>query len=232
MTDRDGQKCECFLPNHNENKGNKEDHQSGGSITLLTGKEGKIKTPDELVETLKDQCLTRLEGWWSYEFCYKGKVRQVHLKDQKVVQEFILGVYDEKATEAIHQNSPDVSVQKDPRSKTAAQRYHAHVYKNGTICDLTNEPRETEVRFVCSQSNRALIQSVKEVSTCKYQLMVQCPALCRHPLFQEEKPTWYTINCNVISSRKVKDENIEKDRQLAIGGVIPVEDGSEGAKEQ
>lgn len=24
-------------------------------------------------------------------------------------------------------------------------RYHAHVYTNGTICDLTNQPRETEV---------------------------------------------------------------------------------------
>lgn len=24
-------------------------------------------------------------------------------------------------------------------------RYHAHQYTNGTICDLTNKPRETEV---------------------------------------------------------------------------------------
>lgn len=27
-------------------------------------------------------------------------------------------------------------------------RYHAHVYTNGTVCDLTNQPRETEVRVI------------------------------------------------------------------------------------
>lgn len=28
----------------------------------------------------------------------------------------------------------------------ASYRYHAHQYTNGTVCDLTNQPRETEVR--------------------------------------------------------------------------------------
>ncbi|KAH9322309.1 hypothetical protein KI387_016948, partial [Taxus chinensis] len=218
MTGRDGQRFECFLAKTDENTDdiNFREHYSSG-VTLAKDRQTKIKTPDELLEVLKDQCFLRHEGWWSYEFCYKGKVRQIHIEDKKLAQQFVLGVYDEAATEALRQSSPDVSVQKDPRSKTAAQRYHAHVYTNGTICDLTNDPRETEVRFMCSGSNRALIHSIKEVSTCKYALIVQSPMLCKHPLFQEERPTWYTINCNTLSSSNKREEKgDDKEKQLAL----------------
>ncbi|GFY80806.1 ER lectin-like protein [Actinidia rufa] len=97
-----------------------------------------------------------------------------------VVQEFVLGDYDAKFTAAYNQNPANVSTLKDPRSKDASQRYHAHQYTNGTMCDLTNRPRETEVRFVCSES-RTMISSITELSTCKYALTVQCPMLCKHP---------------------------------------------------
>ncbi|KAK1378268.1 MRH domain-containing protein [Heracleum sosnowskyi] len=120
------------------------------------------------------------EGWWSYEFCYKKKLRQIHLEDDKVVQEFVLGVYDDEATAAYNQNLSDISTLKDPRSKDASQRYHAHQYTHGTKCDLTNQPRETEVRYVCSEP-RAMISSITELSTCKYALTVQGPMLCKHP---------------------------------------------------
>lgn len=40
----------------------------------------------------------------------------------QIVQEFVLGTFDAEATAALHQNSPNVSLQKDPRSQSAAQR--------------------------------------------------------------------------------------------------------------
>lgn len=40
-----------------------------------------------------------------------------------MVQEFVLGIYDEEATAAFNQNLSDVSTLKDPRAKDAAQRY-------------------------------------------------------------------------------------------------------------
>ncbi|GLJ36795.1 hypothetical protein SUGI_0742160 [Cryptomeria japonica] len=218
MTDREGQKFECFLPKTDVYKDAKDSNeQYSSSVTLAKDRQIKTKTPDELLEALKDQCFLRHDGWWSYKFCYKGKVQQIHIEDKKLLQQFVLGVYDEKATVALHQSSPDVSLQKDPRSKTAAQRYHAHIYTNGTICDLTNEPRETEVRFMCSESNRALIHSIKEVSTCKYALVVQCPMLCKHPLFQEERPTWYTVNCNTLTkNNKREGGGYDKHKRLAL----------------
>lgn len=41
----------------------------------------------------------------------------------QVVQEFVLGEYDEEATAAFNQNLSDISTLKDPRSQDASQRY-------------------------------------------------------------------------------------------------------------
>ncbi|KAF5193071.1 Os-9 [Thalictrum thalictroides] len=46
------------------------------------------------------------------------------------------------------------------------------------MCDLTNQPRETEVRYVCSEP-RAVITSITELSTCKYALTLHSPMLCK-----------------------------------------------------
>ncbi|KAK2993537.1 hypothetical protein RJ640_007369 [Escallonia rubra] len=135
-----------------------------------------------------------------------------------VVQEFILGEYDVEATADFNQNLSDISTLKDPRSKDASQRYHAHLYTNGTTCDLTNQPRETEVRFVCSEP-RVMISSITELSTCKYALTVQGPMLCKHPLFQEERPQWQSINCNVLpkdyKEPKMEDNSFQ-DKKIAM----------------
>ncbi|KAK3435770.1 hypothetical protein EUGRSUZ_C00480 [Eucalyptus grandis] len=194
---------------------------------VMPEKRIKLKTPDELLEVLKGQCLVRQEGWWSYEFCYHKKIRQFHVEDDQVVQEFILGRYDSEATSAFNQNLSDVSTLKDPRSKDASQRYHAHLYTNGTTCDLTNEPRETEVRFVCSEP-RAMITSFTELSTCKYALTIQSPMLCKHPLFQEERPVWHTINCNVLHKDQ-KEKKPEKEKIDDDGIIMVTEDKGSAA---
>ncbi|KAG2713403.1 hypothetical protein I3760_04G175000 [Carya illinoinensis] len=214
MPNKNGESFICFLPKLEKAKSGKPVTQlNTSSMIMETEKRIKLKTPDELLEILKDRCFIRQEGWWSYEFCYQKKLRQVHSEDDKVVQEFVLGEYNAEATAAFNQNISEISTLKDPRSKDASQRYHAHQYTNGTMCDLTNQPRETEVRFVCSES-RAMISSLTELSTCKYALTVQCPTLCKHPLFQEERPVWQTINCNVLpkdfKETKVEEESKEK----------------------
>lgn len=216
MPNKDGEKFLCFLPKVEKAKSEKPiAQQNTSSVIVETEKRVKLKTPDELLEVLKDTCFIRQEGWWSYEFCYPNRLRQIHLEDEKVVQEFVLGEYDAEATAAYNQNLSDISTLKDPRSKDASQRYHAHQYKNGTMCDLTNEPRETEVRFVCSEP-RTMISSITELSTCKYALTVQCPMLCKHPLFQDEKPVWHSINCNVLPKdyheQKVEDDSFQDKR--------------------
>nr|GEX10410.1 hypothetical protein [Tanacetum cinerariifolium] len=210
MPKKNGDKFLCYLPKVKNSKSEKPTvHENTTNLIFETEKRIKLKTPDELLEAFKDQCFLRQEGWWSYKFCYHKKLLQAHLEEDKVVQEFVLGEYDAEATAAYNRNVSDISTLKDPRSKDASQRYHAHIYKNGTTCDLTNEPRETEVRFVCSEP-RAMISSITELSTCKYALTIQCPTLCKHPLFQEERPVSYIINCNPLP-KDYKQPKMEDD---------------------
>nr|AFK33913.1 unknown [Lotus japonicus] len=134
MPDKNGQKFVCYLPKVEREKSGKPVIQHNvSSMIVETEKRVKQKTPDELLEVLKGPCFLRQEGWWSYEFCYQKRLRQLHLEDDKVVQEFVLGVYDPEATAAFNQNLSDISTLKDPRSKDASQRYHAHQYTNGTM---------------------------------------------------------------------------------------------------
>ncbi|KAL9223945.1 hypothetical protein vseg_000027 [Gypsophila vaccaria] len=211
MPDEKGNNHLCFLPKVEKPKSGKSVGQyNTSSMIMESEKRMKVKTPDELLALLEEHCLFRQDGWWTYEFCYKKKLRQLHLEDEKIVQEFVLGVYDPEATEAYNQNLSDISILKDPHSKDASRRYHAHQYTNGTTCDLTNEPRETEARFVCSEG-KAMISSITELATCKYALTVHSPMLCAHPLFQEERPVWHTINCNVIP--KDEKETVVGDNQ-------------------
>ncbi|KAJ6958361.1 protein OS-9-like isoform X1 [Populus alba x Populus x berolinensis] len=209
IPNKNGENYLCFLPKVEKAKSEKPITQLNiSSMIVETEERVKLKTPDELLEVLKGSCLVRQEGWWSYELCYQNKIRQFHVEDEKekAVQEFILGVYDEEATAAFNQNLSDISTLKDPRSKDASQSIQM-------ICDLTNEPRETEVRFVCSGPG-AMISSIIELSTCKYALTVQSPMLCKHPLFQEERPVWHTINCNLLPKdyKEAKQDEVETRR--------------------
>lgn len=211
MPNKNGEKFRCFLPKVEKSKSRMLVAEQNISSMIVESEEHfKLKTPDELLEVLKGRCFRRQEGWWSYEFCYQNKVQQLHFEDDKLAQEFILGVYDAEATETNNQNLSDISTLKDPRSKDASQRYYSHLFTNGTLCDLTNQPRETEVRFVCSEP-RAMISSITELSTCKYALTFQCPMLCQHPLFQEERPMSHTIHCNALPKDE-KEPEIKEER--------------------
>ncbi|CAA7022934.1 unnamed protein product [Microthlaspi erraticum] len=200
MLDKQGRKFLCYLPKEEEStKGWTSTQQNISTVMMETEKQVKLKTPDELLELLNEKCLIRQEGWWSYEFCHQKEVKQLHVDGEKVVQEFYLGIFDPEATAAFNQNV----------SADALQRYHSHIYTNGTICDLTGTPREVEVRFVCAET-KAMVTSITELSTCKYALTVQCPTLCKHPLFQLEKPVSHTIHCNLIPAEEVATRNEEE----------------------
>ncbi|CAH2079458.1 unnamed protein product [Thlaspi arvense] len=205
MLDKQGRKYLCFLPKEEEStSGWTSTQQNISTVMMETDKQIKLKTPDELLQPLTEKCLLRQEGWWSYEFCHQGSVRQLHIEDgTKIVQQFSLGTYDPEATAAFNQNVSD----------DASQRYHSHIYTNGTTCDLTGTPREVEVRFLCAET-RAMVTSITELSTCKYALTVQCPTLCKHPLFQLEKPVSHTIHCNLIP---VEDDATRNEEEQVVG---------------
>lgn len=216
MTSQEGKHYTCYLPVEETKTMKSIVPQNATSVIIESETKVKSKEPDELLEILKDQCFYRHEGWWSYEFCYYGKIRQVHVEGEKVIQEYVLGEYDPDATDAYHENHTSESADED-HVKDTSKRYHVHLYTNGTVCDLTDIPRYTEVRFVCSEPT-VLISSIKEISSCNYVLTVQSPMLCKNPLFQQEKRTFF-IHCNELVAEvetTEDDDSLPKEAQMSI----------------
>ncbi|CAH8522399.1 unnamed protein product [Schistosoma turkestanicum] len=112
-------------------------------------------------------CLTMKGGWWTYEFCFRKHVIQYH-DESRETSETLLGLFE---SEFNWDNSSE------------KPKYHSQFYSNGSICDLTNMPRKTEVQFVCENSQTFHIISVEEPESCSYLLKISTPSLCGNSHF-------------------------------------------------
>merc|ERR1719499_2656941 len=69
-------------------------------------------------------------------------------------------------------------------------------YGAGTTCDITDSPRQIEIRYRCfPDSKKEEIKTPTEVSSCIYQMDVSVPALCEHPDFITKQQPAYEIGC-------------------------------------
>lgn len=66
---------------------------------------------------------------------------------------------------------------------------------DGTLCDLNNEPRTTKIFYVCHLHGKNEIYSLKETSTCNYEVVVLTPTLCSHPKFRPHNTGENLITC-------------------------------------
>ena len=133
---------------------------------------------------LNHSCASHAEGWWHFEVCVGGAVKQWHdAGGGKRVQESVLGVYDWRAGSRI-----DVETVGEPAA--LVQRY-----SDGTPCDLLGGvPRTVTVRFECASPRAAAaapypdiaIRAVAEPSTCAYVVALSTPAVCAHPDLKPE----------------------------------------------
>lgn len=55
---------------------------------------------------------------------------------------------------------------------------------DGTVCDLSGRPRQTSVLYVCYPQSKHNVLSVKETSTCQYEVIVLTSLLCIHPWYK------------------------------------------------
>uniref|UniRef100_A0A061RW13 Protein OS-9 n=1 Tax=Tetraselmis sp. GSL018 TaxID=582737 RepID=A0A061RW13_9CHLO len=176
MTDKTGVQYRCFLPPLDKNG---EDESEDLQEDPLP--------PSQYLSALNTACFYRIEGWWTYEVCYQGKIRQYHQEKDRIESEFSLGEYDEQASAQLE----DVSAEAEPP-------YFAQKYTGGTPCDITNTPRETEVRFICSSDHTNVLTSIKEPSTCSYTMTFSTPLLCKHPSFKKKEASSTPIYCNPL----------------------------------
>mmetsp|Transcript_41345 Transcript_41345/g.162925 ORF Transcript_41345/g.162925 Transcript_41345/m.162925 type:complete len:378 (-) Transcript_41345:130-1263(-) len=126
-------------------------------------------------------------SWWRYRFCFQDKVLQEHTAggSDTPTESFSLGNYN-RAT------AQDSDVWTD-------QNEYTEMYNNGSLCDLTNEPRRTRLRYVCSGThpdenvgiqsgkdrNAAYISAVTELETCIYEVVFVNDAICGHSWYRQ-----------------------------------------------
>lgn len=144
MTDHEGTRYLCLLPDLATVESQIRDQQvnslSGDSSSSSSSADEDAGTGvedlSELLMRLQGTCLYRMDGWWTYEFCYKRHVRQYH-RDPHTGQDtvsFMLGTWVEGgATRAGPSNNPALGLSLE------------QAYEGGTVCDLTGQERVTKV---------------------------------------------------------------------------------------
>lgn len=85
-------------------------------------------------------------------------------------------------TNSDHTPRPAVSA-----SSTGSSRYLVQKWSDGTRCDKSGRPRETEVQIHCSMTTNDQIYLIKELAICQYVLIIHSPHLCSLPGFRPER---------------------------------------------
>uniref|UniRef100_A0A6B2E7J5 Endoplasmic reticulum lectin 1 n=1 Tax=Phlebotomus kandelakii TaxID=1109342 RepID=A0A6B2E7J5_9DIPT len=173
--------------------------------------------PLELLTPLfaSSQCSIRIESYWTYEVCHGMYVKQFHEeRDGKSVktQEYFLGRWDwkndalkEKLTQTEQENDEHLPYKKIDSLNLP---YFELEMADGTICDINNEPRVTKVLYVCYAHGKNAIYSLKETSTCNYEIIILTPNLCSHPKFRPQETGDNNINCYPVDWAPQKPRNL------------------------
>lgn len=184
-------------------------------------------TIQELLDRSLDKvCLQNIHGgWWTYELCYKSKIRQFHeivgtrrnevgalIMSKAVESEHILGKYD--ATLDEHKSWEDEwSIVVNSTAENHIEgggTYYQVEYHGGDFCDHSDV---TDSAIVAGKAGATgsgglarsssvrffcgprLDIAVNEDSTCHYMVEVSVPDLCTHPLFREPVSKSQVVKC-------------------------------------
>jgi len=177
LSSKYGQLYQCSMPDDLPRMDVKEDSEDVSSESVV-----------KLLSPMKDgPCLFYTKGWWSYEFCYGREVKQYHFENGAIRGETIsLGKFESdynwEATEEWEASS---------KSPSKMRKHHSQYYVDGSTCDLTGEPRKTEVRFKCddtlTSTDMEMIREIEEPSSCTYLFTISTIRICSHPRFRERK---------------------------------------------
>ncbi|KAG7388316.1 hypothetical protein PHYBOEH_007895 [Phytophthora boehmeriae] len=143
------------------------------SITAKRSQENLLASTAELERkadivrsTLEGHCLFAVDGWWTYEVCYKKEVRQFHQEaDGSRPSDWSMGVY-----------VPNEQEKDTGYVETDVVQYFA----GGQHCDENGEHRSTKVVYTCCKSRptSVTVEKVDEPALCSYLIRVCIPDLC------------------------------------------------------
>jgi hypothetical protein len=135
-----------------DNKKNASFRAGDSKALLIAIIERRLKTLDEI-------CAQIHKGWWSYEWCYQQEVSQFHIElgtespsVMSISDISTLGKYDSRTIyTSLESMRPNHMAEDTPELGRVVD-----VYRNGDICEETNEPRKTKVNFQCCSERMML----------------------------------------------------------------------------
>jgi len=137
-----------------------------------------------LLAPLHQNCLRKIGSWWTYEVCAGKRVRQYHRENGGTLIEHMLGIYD-KATNVRNRRNPSTS-KSNNGTESENDGFLTEIYTKGSVCDITQKPREATVLYRCSELEKfTVIESVVESAPCTYTINILTPLLCSHPDFKD-----------------------------------------------
>eukprot|EP01132_Coremiostelium_polycephalum_P011105 gene11105-13588_t len=189
----EGMKYRCYIPKP--------------SFTVFEGYTA-LPTAEDMakdIQPLSELCLRKTIGWWTYEFCHKNHVKQIHFEKGVLKSEYVLGKVPLKNRVGEIRGIDEDFIKKYKSRQLlelpdGVTPYYSETFTDGTPCDLFNVNRQTEIRYYCLEhpsfsGYSDYIQEILEPSSCSYILKVHTQNMCKHPLFKPKKDTVMNIEC-------------------------------------
>jgi Glucosidase II beta subunit-like protein len=147
-----------------------------------------------LLAPLNGTCIEHLTaGWWSYEVCVGGSVKQFHAENGVRSQVQLLGQYNWTFGERVFAPWEGIGVEHGGGQGARGVSALSQVYSGGGPCNVKGgEPRMAIVRFECMPAGSGLrgevrpssikLLQMEENPTCSYAFSFGTPLACKHPL--------------------------------------------------
>lgn len=173
--------------------------------------------PFELVSSLfsSSACSYRIESYWTYEICHGNYIKQFHEEREgktMKMQEYSLGLWSQEKTNEYKAKlaaaEGDEAKLKYKKIDTASLPYFEVEMTDGTYCELNNEHRSTKVLYVCYPHAKNDVYSLKETSTCQYEVVILTTTLCAHPSFKPQETSDNNINCTPVNDAPTKPRSL------------------------
>ncbi|KAL3271276.1 hypothetical protein HHI36_021767 [Cryptolaemus montrouzieri] len=168
-------------------------------------------------------CSYRLDPYWTYEVCHGKYIRQYHevldgsrIKLQQFTlgkmgnkeQEMVLRVLRENELRAGNNSSFALPVKQIENKKLP---YVEITMTDGSPCEFHKRKlRESRVYYICDLKGNHDIYSVKEISSCKYEVIILTPLLCAHPKYRPKITPTNVITCYALGKTSKLPFNLGK----------------------
>mmetsp|Transcript_22453 Transcript_22453/g.56325 ORF Transcript_22453/g.56325 Transcript_22453/m.56325 type:complete len:393 (-) Transcript_22453:18-1196(-) len=193
ITDFRGETFQCILPTSADDYVDDDSSDEAAFSTTLS-----VQNAAQALQVISSSCYYLGTGWWTYEVCPTVHVAQYHVEKGEPQAKFSLG--DSMSVQSSHMGEDSFLRLRLNNKQSIGTHYFAETYLGGDLCDLTGEPRQTEIHYFCDlvrsrqkqdlKDPKDLIQliNVDEPATCRYVLNIATPLVCNLYPFRTELP--------------------------------------------